>query len=142
MMAHWLLKTEPHKYSWDDLVGDGRTVWDGVRNHQAAINLRAMAVGDEVLIYHSNEGKQAVGIARIARGHFIDPSDEAGKFPAVEVEPVRPLARPVTLAALKADPAFADLALIRQSRLSVVPVGDAHWDAILELGGEGPGDRT
>lgn len=132
-MAHWLLKTEPHKYGWDDLVRDGRTVWDGVRNHQAAANLRAMAQGDEVLIYHSNEGKEAVGIARIMRAYFIDPSDAAGKFPAVEVAPVRALARPVTLAELKADPAFADLALVRQSRLSVVPVCDTHWAAILAL---------
>ena len=133
-MAHWLLKTEPHKYAWDDLVRDGRTVWDGVRNHQAAINLRAMRKGDEVLIYHSNEGKEAVGVGRVVREHFIDPSDPAAKFPAVEIAPVRPLARAVTLAALKADPAFADLALIRQSRLSVVPVGDAHWAAILRMG--------
>lgn len=132
-MSGWLLKTEPHKYSWDDLVRDRRTVWDGVRNHQAAINLRAMREGDEALIYHSNEGKEAVGIATVVREHFIDPSDPAAKFPAVEIAPVRPLGRPVTLAALKADPAFADLALIRQSRLSVVPVGDAHWAAILAI---------
>ena len=132
-MAHWLLKTEPHKYAWDDLVRDGRTVWDGVRNHQAAINLRAMREGDAVLIYHSNEGKEAVGVGRIMREHFVDPSDAMGKFPAVEVAPVRPLARPVTLAALKADPAFADLALIRQSRLSVVPVGDEHWRRIIAM---------
>lgn len=132
-MAYWLLKTEPHKYGWDDLVRDGHTIWDGVRNHQAAINLRTMRQGDAVLIYHSNEGKQAVGIGTVVREHFIDPSDPAAKFPAVEIAAVRPLARPVTLATLKADPAFADLALVRQSRLSVVPVGDAHWAAILAL---------
>ena len=132
-MAHWLLKTEPHKYGWDDLVRDGRTIWDGVRNHQAAINLRAMREGDEAFIYHSNEGKQAVGIARVVREHFIDPSDASGKFPAVEIAPVRALAQPVTLAALKADPAFADLALVRQSRLSVVPVGDDHWRRMVAM---------
>ncbi len=133
MMAHWLLKSEPHKYSWDDMVRDGRTIWDGVRNHQAAINLRAMAVGDHAFFYHSNEGKEIVGIVEIVRTHYIDPGDPTGKFPAVDVAPVQPLHKPVALAAIKGDARFADLALVRQSRLSVVPVGDAHWQYIMAL---------
>jgi predicted RNA-binding protein with PUA-like domain len=132
-MAYWLLKSEPHKYSWDDLVRDGRTIWDGVRNHQAAINLRAMKVGDKALFYHSNEGKEAVGIVEIVGEHYLDPKDAAQRFPAVDVAPVEALDRPVTLAAMKAEATLADLALIRQSRLSVVPVSDAHWKIILGM---------
>ncbi len=132
-MSYWLLKSEPHKYSWDDMVRDGRTIWDGVRNHQAAINLRAMKTGDRALFYHSNEGKEAVGIVEIVREHYVDPKDETGKFPAVDVAPVEPLPQPVTLAAMKADSAFADFGLIRQSRLSVVPVSDAHWTRIMAM---------
>lgn len=132
-MAYWLLKSEPHKYSWADLLRDGRTYWDGVRNHQAAINLKAMQVGDEALFYHSNEGKECVGIVAIARTAYPDPGDPAGRFVMVDVTPLRPLPRPVTLAAMKAEPRLADLPLIRQSRLSVVPVSDAHWALILAM---------
>jgi predicted RNA-binding protein with PUA-like domain len=134
-MAHWLLKSEPFKYSWDDLVRDGRTHWDGVRNHQAALNLKAMAVGDTALFYHSNEGKECVGLVEIVKTAYPDPGDPAGRFVMVDVVPVRSLARPVTLAQMKADGRLNDLALIRQSRLSVVPVSDAHWAIILELSG-------
>lgn len=132
-MAHWLIKSEPDSYGWDDMVREGRTVWNGVRSHQAAANLRAMAVGDRALFYHSNIGKQAVGIVEIVRGHFPDPDDASATFVAVEVAAVEPLARPVTLAELKADPRFADFKLVTQSRLSVVPVSDAHWTAIIAL---------
>ena len=132
-MAYWLVKSEPHKYSWDDLVRDGRTVWDGVRNHTAAINLRAMKVGDRAFFYHSNEGKEIVGIAGIVREHFIDPKDEAGRFPAVEVVPVEALARPVTLATIKGDAPLANMELLRQSRLSVCPVRETEWAYILKL---------
>ena len=132
-MSTWLIKSEPDSYSWDEMVRDGRTVWNGVRNHQAAANLRSMAIGDRALFYHSNIGKQAVGIVEIVRGHFVDPTDPTGKFVAVEVAAVEPLKRPVTLAEIKADPRFADLKLVTQSRLSVVPVGDAHWTAIIAL---------
>jgi len=132
-MAHWLIKSEPHKYGWDAMVRDGRTHWDGVRSHQAAANLKAMAVGDTVLFYHSNEGKEAVGIVRVVRAAYPDPADATGKFVMVDVEAVAPLRRAVTLAELKADARFTDLALVRLSRLSVVPVGDAHWDAIMAL---------
>lgn len=134
-MAYWLLKSEPFKYSWDDMVKDGRTHWDGIRNHQAAINLKAMQVGDLALFYHSNEGKECVGIVKIARTAYPDPKDEAGRFVMVDVEAVEPLPAPVTLADMKADPRLADLALIRQSRLSVVPVSDAHWAIIMQMAG-------
>ncbi len=129
-MAYWLLKSEPFKYSWEQMVTDGRTHWDGVRNHQAAANLKAMRIGDHAFFYHSNEGKEIVGIVEIVREAYPDPSDEAGRFVMVDVAPVSPVASPVTLAAMKADPRFAELALIRQSRLSVVPVSDAHWAMI------------
>jgi predicted RNA-binding protein with PUA-like domain len=132
-MAHWLLKSEPFKYSWDQMVADGRTHWDGVRNHQAAANLKAMRVGDHAFFYHSNEGKEIVGIVEIVREAYPDPSDEAGRFVMVDVAPVSPVKTPVTLAAMKADPRFAELALIRQSRLSVVPVSDEHWAMITAM---------
>jgi predicted RNA-binding protein with PUA-like domain len=132
-MAYWLLKSEPFKYSWDKMVEDGRTHWDGVRNHQAAINLKAMAVGDRAFFYHSNEGKEIVGIVKIMKTAYPDPGDEAGRFVMVDVAPVKPVKRAVTLAEMKATPALADLALIRQSRLSVVPVSDAHWALILKM---------
>jgi predicted RNA-binding protein with PUA-like domain len=132
-MAHWLLKSEPFKYSWDQMVKDGRTHWDGVRNHQAAANLKAMKIGDHAFFYHSNEGKEIVGIVEIVREAYPDPSDEAGRFVMVDVSPVRPIARAVTLAEMKATAALAELALIRQSRLSVVPVSDDHWSLILEM---------
>ncbi len=136
-MAHWLLKSEPFKYSWDQMVKDGRTHWDGVRNHQAAINLKAMRTGDTAFFYHSNEGKEIVGIVQIVREAYPDPSDPAGRFVMVDVSPVRPIKSFVTLAAMKAEAALTDLALIRQSRLSVVPVSDAHWGHILAMAGEG-----
>lgn len=132
-MAYWLVKSEPHKYSWNDLVREGRTIWDGVRNHTAAINIRSMKVGDQAFFYHSNEGKQIVGIIEIVREHYIDPIDPTQRFPAVDVAPVEPLKTPVTLAVIKADPALADMELVRQSRLSVAPVRDHEWARIMEL---------
>lgn len=132
-MAYWLVKSEPHKYAWADLVRDGRTIWDGVRNHTAAINLRTMKLGDRAFFYHSNEGKEIVGIVEIVREHYLDPKDPAQRFPAVDVIPVEPLSTPVTLATIKADPALAAMELIRQSRLSVAPVRDAEWAHIMEL---------
>ena len=133
-MAHWLVKSEPDKYSWDDLVRDGRTTWDGVRNHSAAINLRTMKLGDRAFFYHSNEGKEIVGIVEIVREYYIDPKDATGRFPAVDVTPVEALARPVTLAEIKTDKALEGIELVRQSRLSVVPIRDAEWARIMALG--------
>lgn len=134
-MAHWLVKSEPNTYSFEDLQRDGRTVWDGVRNNAAALHLKAMKVGDEVLFYHSQEGLAVVGIARVAREAFPDQSDPSGRFVAVELEPVRPLARPVTLAEMKANPALAEMVMVRQSRLSVSPVSTAEWATILKMAG-------
>jgi predicted RNA-binding protein with PUA-like domain len=141
-MAYWLVKSEPHKYAWADLVRDGRTVWDGVRNHTAAINLRAMKTGDRAFFYHSNEGKEIVGIVEVVREHYIDPKDESGRFPAVDVVPVEALKTSVTRAAIKGDAALVGMELIRQSRLSVAPVRDAEWARVLEMAGEqGVGSR-
>ena len=134
-MAHWLLKSEPVKYAWSKLVADKRTHWDGVRNFQAAANLKAMKVGDTAFFYHSQEGLEIVGIAEIVREAYPDPSDPEGRFVMVDVAPVKPVPNPATLKAIKAEPRLADLLLVRQSRLSVVPVSDAHWKLICEMGG-------
>ncbi len=129
---HWLLKSEPDSYGWDDLVRDGKTEWDGVRNHAAAGHLKRMSVGELVLVYHSGKARAAVGIARIARVAQAD-GDPADHWVSVRIEPVEPLPGPVTLAAMKAEPALADMAMLRQSRLSVSPVTDAEWACILRL---------
>lgn len=133
-VAHWLIKTEPDSYGWDALVRDGGTEWDGVRNAAAAGHLRAMAVGDGLLFYHSGAGKAVVATARVAR--TAQPDGEEGRWVSVRVEPVAPLARPVTLAAIKAAPALAGMAMLRQSRLSVSPVSDDERAAILAMGEE------
>jgi predicted RNA-binding protein with PUA-like domain len=134
-MAHWLVKSEPNAYSFDDLVRDGRTVWDGVRNNAAALHLKAMKTGEEVLFYHSQEGKDVVGIAKVAKTAFPDKSDPTGRFVAVELVAVRALKKTVTLADMKTKPALKDMAMIRQSRLSVSPVTDAEWKTILKMAG-------
>ncbi len=132
-MARWLVKSEPFKYSWEQLNRDGKTAWDGVRNNQAAIYLRSMKLGDELFFYHSNEGLAVVGIAQVVGEHFIDPTDPKGRFPAVMVGPKAPMPRPVTLAEMKAEPRLAGMAMFRQFRLSVVPITDAEWDVVMEL---------
>lgn len=134
-MSFWLLKSEPDAYSFDELVRDGETLWDGVRNAQAAINLKAMAVGDEALFYHSNVGKEAVGLCRVTGTARPDPKDETGRWVAVTVAPVRPLPKPVSLADMRKEPALEQFQLIRQSRLSVVPVTPEEWATILRLAG-------
>ena len=130
-MAYWLMKSEPGSYSWDDLVRDGATEWDGVRNPAARLHLKAMKAGDEALFYHSGDERAAVGIMRIARAGQPDPKDP--NWVSVAVEPVRPLAAPVTLKAIKAEPKLAKIELIRQSRLSVSPVRDAEWRTLLKM---------
>lgn len=132
---YWLVKSEPHKYSWDDLVEEGRTLWDGVRNFEARNNLRAMKQGDLLLYYHSVKGKEVVGVAEVVREHYPDPTANDGDWSVVDVAPVKALERPVTLAQIKDDEKLADIALIRRSRLSVVPVSAAHFRRILKLGG-------
>lgn len=128
---YWLMKSEPDAYSWDDLVSEKEGTWDGVRNHRAANNLRAMQVGDEAFFYHSNIGKEIVGIVVISKAGIADPTDPEGKWAAVKVKPVRKLKRPVTLAQIKADPALAEMELIRLSRLSVAVVEPGEWEYIL-----------
>lgn len=134
---YWLMKTEPGAWSWDDQVaaGDAGAEWDGVRNHQAAANLAAMRIGDRAFFYHSVKEKQIVGIVEVIREYYPDPSDPSGRFGMVDVRARRPMTRPVTLAAIKAEERLADLALIRQSRLSVLPVPEAHWQLICAMGG-------
>lgn len=133
---HWLVKSEPAKYSFQDLERDGATMWDGVRNNQAALYLKAMKVGDQAFFYHSVDGLAVVGIAQVSKEAFLDPTDPKGRFVAVEFKPVRPLARPVPLSAMKAEPALAEMAMFRQFRLSVCPVRDEEWATILKLAGE------
>jgi len=134
-VASWLVKTEPGAYSYADLQRDGTTHWDGVTNAQAQINLRSMAPGDTVVVYHSQTDKAAVGLAQVVGSPYPDPTDPAGKRVWVDVRAERPLERPVTLTALKAEPAFASSMLVRQSRLSVVPLDDAQLAVIERLGG-------
>jgi predicted RNA-binding protein with PUA-like domain len=134
-MAHWLIKSEPAKYSFADLQRDGKTMWDGVRNNQAALYLKAMKIGDEALYYHSVEELSVVGIARVCKEAFIDPTDPKARFVAVEFEPVKPMPKPVSLAEMKADPALAGMAMFRQFRLSVSPVTPDEWAVICAKGG-------
>ncbi len=133
-MRHWLLKSEPEVYSWERLVKDGRTHWDGVRNHQAANNLKAMKRGDRAFFYHSGDERAIVGVAEIVKEAYPDPSDPDGRFVMVDVKPVRAAKAPVTLAAIKAEPKLKDLALVRQGRLSVVPVAADEWQILCAMG--------
>ncbi len=134
-MAYWLVKSEPDAFSWDQQVANGVEPWTGVRNHSAKLNLKAMRVGDLAFFYHSNEGKEIVGVVEVAREAYPDPTAEKGDWVCVDMRAVGPMPRPVTLAQAKADPALADMALVRMSRLSVMPVSDAHWRHICALGG-------
>jgi predicted RNA-binding protein with PUA-like domain len=134
-MNYWLVKSEPIKWSWDDQVKASTTHWDGVRNWQATNNMKAMRNGDKAFFYHSNIGKEIVGIVEIVREFYLDPNDPSGKFGMVDVKAVTKLPRPVTLAQIKSDPALSAMALVRQSRLSVMPVSDEEWRLIGVLGG-------
>ena len=133
-MAYWLVKSEPDTYSFDDLVREGRSRWDGVRNYQARNNLRAMQVGDLCLFYHSNIGLAVVGIARVAREHYPDPTAEKGDWSCVDLVPVQPLARPVPLPEIKAHPNLQQIGLVRNGRLSVMPLTGAEFAVLLALG--------
>ena len=135
-MAYWLAKSEPSTYSWDQLVKDKQTVWDGVRNYAARINLRAMKKGDEVLFYHSNEGTEIVGIAKVAKEAYQDPTTTDEAWVAVDLKPHKKLKKPVTLAQVKADKRLTNMALVRLGRLSVQPVTDEEWKIIMELAGQ------
>ncbi|HTH49464.1 MAG TPA: EVE domain-containing protein [Candidatus Limnocylindria bacterium] len=132
---HWLVKSEPEAYSWTNLVTDGKTAWTGVRNFTARLNLRAMKVGDSVFFYHSNTGKEVVGIAKVAREAYPDPTAKEGDWSCVDLAPVKPLKQPVTLDTLKTDAGTKDMVFIKQSRLSVSPLTEKQFARILELGG-------
>ena len=134
-MAYWILKTDADVYPFDQLAREGRTTWDGVSNAVALKHLRSMAPGDGALIYHSNVGKELVGLARIVSAPYADPKRSDSKLVVVDIEAERPLPHRVSLAAIKADPAFADLALVRMSRLSVIPVPAGQWTKLLQMGG-------
>jgi predicted RNA-binding protein with PUA-like domain len=135
MINYWLVKSEPDAFSWDQQVKNKVEPWTGVRNFMARNNLRAMKKGDKAFFYHSNIGKEIVGIVKVVREAYPDPTAESGDWSAVDMKTDRALKTPVTLAAIKADPRFADFALVRLSRLSVAPVGPDHWSMLLEMGG-------
>jgi len=135
MINYWLVKSEPDAFSWDQQVKNKVEPWTGVRNFMARNNLRAMKKGDKAFFYHSNIGKEIVGIVKVVREAYPDPTAESGDWSAVDMQADRALKTPVTLAAIKADPRFADFALVRLSRLSVAPVGPDHWKMLLEMGG-------
>ncbi len=128
---YWLVKSEPGSYSWADLVRDGRTAWTGVRNYAARLHLKGMQPGDEVLFYHSGDAKSVVGLARVTKAAFPDPTADEEGWVAVELAPVKPLAHPVTLAQIKADATLKDIALVRQGRLSVMPLRPAEYSRIV-----------
>jgi predicted RNA-binding protein with PUA-like domain len=132
-MAYWLMKSEPFKYSWDQFVKDGQTFWDGVRNYAARNNLKAMKKGDLVLWYHSNEGVEIVGIAKVVKEFYQDPTTDEDAWVVVDVKPVKQLKKPVPLAIVKADPRLSNMALVRLGRLSVQPVTPEEWDVVMEL---------
>ncbi|MFC4291025.1 EVE domain-containing protein [Sphingorhabdus arenilitoris] len=133
MTQYWLMKSEPDEYGWDDLTRDGETKWSGVRNFAAAKNMRAMEKGDLAFFYHSRTGLAVVGIMEITRSHYPDPSADNDKFVLVDVRPVKALVRPVPLQEIKANPKLSDMALVKQSRLSVSPVSAAQWVEIIAM---------
>ena len=133
-MNHWLVKSEPFKYSWDKFNEDGRTFWDGVRNYQARNNLREMQEGDLVLFYHSNEGKHVVGVAKVVKEAYQDPTTDDKNWVVVDLVPVQALDNPVTLEQIKAEESLKDISLVRQGRLSVMPLKATEFDKILEMG--------
>lgn len=134
-MAHWLVKSEPSTYSWQQLVKDKQTTWDGVRNFAARLHLKNMKKGDEVFYYHSNEGTEIVGIAKVSKEHYQDPTTDDTNWVSVNLKPVKAIKKPVSLAQVKEDKRLKNMALVRIGRLSVQPVTDEEWDVILELGG-------
>jgi len=137
-MAYWLFKSEPGAWSWDDQVKSGADTWDGVRSHQACNNMKAMKLGDKGFFYHSVSEKQIVGIVQVVKEYYPDHTDETGRFGMVDVEPVEALETPVTLAEIKATPELSELALVKQSRLSVLPVDARSWQILCEMGGVNP----
>lgn len=135
-MAYWLIKSEPFKYSWEQFEKDGQTFWDGVRNYAARNHLKAMKKGDLVFFYHSNEGTEIVGIAKVAKEAYQDPTTDDEAWVVVDFKPYKKLKKPVTLAQVKAEKQLADMALVRLGRLSVQPVTDREWEIVMKMAGE------
>lgn len=133
-MQFWLVKSEPYKWSWDDQVKKGIEHWDGVRNYQASNNMKAMTLGDQAFFYHSNEGKEIVGIVEVAKEYYPDPTDPKGRFGMVDFKAVKPFKKPVTLSEIKQTTSLEGMALLKQMRLSVSPVTATEWDIILKMG--------
>lgn len=134
-MAYWLVKSEPGTWSWDEHVEAGVAEWDGVRNHQASNNMKAMRLGDQALFYHSGGEKQVVGVLEVVREYYPDPSDASGRFGMVDFKALAAMPKPVTLAAIKAEPRLSHIALVRHTRLSVMPIDDEAWTVLREMGG-------
>ncbi len=134
-LRYWLVKSEPFKYSWEDLVKDGWTYWDGVRNYEARNNIRAMAAGDQLLFYHSNEDRAVIGIAEVIREHYQDPTTDDDRWSVVDIKPLQALSAPVTLAAIKREPRLSNMQLVTRSRLSVSPVTADEFGVIVAMGG-------
>ncbi|MBE9603902.1 EVE domain-containing protein [Acetobacteraceae bacterium H6797] len=134
-MARWLVKSEPDAFSWDEQVKNGVEPWTGVRNAQAARNLKDMRKGDLAFFYHSNVGKEIVGVVEVVREAYQDPTDETGRWVCVDMKAVKPVPRPVTLAEIKAEPRLEGVSLVKQSRLSVMPISEEHWKVLAEMGG-------
>ncbi len=134
-LRYWLVKSEPFKYSWEDLVKDGWTYWDGVRNYEARNNIRAMAVGDQLLFYHSNEDRAVIGIAEVIRDHYQDPTTDDNRWSVVDIKPLQALSSPVTLAEIKREPRLGNMQLVTRSRLSVSPVTADEFGVIVAMGG-------
>jgi predicted RNA-binding protein with PUA-like domain len=134
-MSYWLVKSEPGTYSWADLLKDRRTAWTGVRNYQARINLRAMKRGDRVLFYHSGEARELMGLARVVKGAYPDPTAKEGAWPCVDLAALESLPKPVTLTTIKADKLLKEMVLLKSSRLSVQPVTETEFSRVLELAG-------
>jgi predicted RNA-binding protein with PUA-like domain len=132
-MQYWLIKSEPFKWSWDDHVAKGVEHWDGVRNYQASNNMKAMEIGDLAFFYHSNEGKEIVGIVEVVSGYYPDHTDPKERFGMVDFKIVKPVNKPITLAQIKADPNLSEMSLLKQMRLSVGPVRESEWNYILRL---------
>jgi len=133
-MKYWLMKSEPFKYSWEQLIKDGWTHWDGVRNYQASNNMKAMSIGDLVFFYHSNKGLDIVGVAEVSKLYYPDHTDKSGRFGMVNIKPIKPFPSPVSLKYIKAEKKLADMALVKQSRLSVSPVTEKEWKIICKIG--------
>ncbi len=132
-MAFWLIKSEPLAYSWSEMIKDRRAPWDGVRNYQASNNMRSMKCGDYAFFYHSNKGMEIVGIVKVVKEYYPDHTDTSGRFGMVDFQKVKSVKNPVSLKSIKANPALSNIALVRQSRLSVMPIRDREWEIILEM---------